>query len=73
MKTYAEFLRGFIGKKGILSGIDGAWYFIINRPNTDAQLVDVGTDYAEFLIEPGQGDTQRFVPTSSLTVSVFRQ
>lgn len=69
MKTYAEFLRGFIGKKGCLDGIEDCWHFKINHPNPNSQLVDVGTDYAEFQ----WGVTQYFVPTSLLVVIVFRQ
>jgi len=54
MKTYAEFLRGYLGKKGVLLSPGSLWNFTVKKSSPDfgnAKLVDVGTDYAEFAVE----------------------
>jgi len=52
MKSYAEFLRGYMGKKGVWhsSGDGGQYEFSIDDNGND-KLVDVGTDYAEFSVK----------------------
>jgi len=69
MKTYAEFLRGYAGKKGVLiepgAGHHSHWTFVIKKSSPDwgeVRLVDVGVDYAEFAV----GNGFRFVPLNLL-------
>lgn len=72
MKSYAEFLRGYIGKRGNLYAPEANaryLHFVIKKAAADfgnAKLVDVGTNYAEFSVESGY----RFVPLSSLILDV---
>ncbi len=73
MRTYAEFLRGYIGKKGDLitspAFENPHWVFVIKKSSPDfgaAKLVDVGVDYAEFAVGKGH----RFVPLSLLVLDV---
>ena len=73
MKTYAEFLRGYLGKKGELVTTPASeyphWVFVIKKVAPDlgtAKLVDVGTDYAEFAV----GNGLRIVPLNLLVVNV---
>ena len=72
MKSYAEFLRGYIGKKGDLRAPEAGepcFRFFIKKSTADfgnAKFVDVGTDYAEFAIE----GSYRFVPLSLLVLEV---
>jgi hypothetical protein len=73
MKTYAEFLRGYISKKGdLLSPPESKyshWVFVIKKSPSDfdaAKLVGVGADYAEFEV----GNGLRFVPLNLLVLEV---
>lgn len=72
MKSYAEFLRGYIGKKGDLHAPEAgeqSFRFVLKKSTPDfgnTKLVDVGTDYAEFTIESGY----RIVPLSLLVLVV---
>ncbi|MDZ7289794.1 MAG: hypothetical protein ONB44_06800 [candidate division KSB1 bacterium] len=73
MKTYAEFLRGYVGKKGDLVSSPASefpqWVFVIKKSSANdgaAKLVDVGMDYAEFAV----GNGFRFVPLNLLTLEV---
>jgi hypothetical protein len=72
MKSYTEFLRGYIGKKGHLYKPDAGWpyfLFIIKKsaPDSDnAKLIDVGMDFAEFSVANGY----RFVPLNLLVLDV---
>jgi len=74
MKSYAEFLRGFVGKRGNLHSPREAWpyyyfLFIIKKPTSDsgdAKLIDVGIDYAEFAV----GNRIRIVPLNLLILDV---
>jgi hypothetical protein len=72
MKSYAEFLRGYIGKKGDLrtpEADEQCFRFILKKSPADfgvAKLVDVGTDYAEFAIE----SSYRIVPLSLLVLVI---
>jgi len=63
MKSYAEFLKGYIGKNGSLvsSSVGGHYLFWI-FDNGSEKLVDVGMDYAEF----HEKDWHVFVPLSLL-------
>ncbi|MCG3120226.1 MAG: hypothetical protein ALAOOOJD_02853 [bacterium] len=73
MKTYAEFLRGYIGKKGELmkptGGEQSYWLFAVKKPSPEwgtAKLVDLGVDYAEFAV----GNGFRIIPLSVLVLDV---
>jgi len=70
MKSYAELLRGYIGKKGELGQQDeGYWVFFLQKSALDvgkAKLIDVGTDFAEFSVANGF----RFVPLNLLVLDV---
>jgi hypothetical protein len=73
MKSYAEFLRGYLGKKGDLVAPPASesphWVFIIKKSSPDfgsTKLVDVGTDYAEFAV----GSGNRVIPLSLLVLDV---
>jgi hypothetical protein len=73
MKTYAEFLRGYVSKKGDLLAPRESeyphWVFVIKKSPADfgaAKLVGVGVDYAEFEIDYGL----RFVPLNLLVLEV---
>ena len=73
MKTYAEFLRGYIGKKGSLGSPrvseSSHWTFVVKKSSPDwgeVRLVDVGVDYAEFAVENGF----RFVPLNLLVLEI---
>lgn len=73
MKTYAEFLRGYVGKKGELmkpANVEQpCWLFAIKRSSPEwgtARLVDIGSDYAEFAV----GNGFRIVPLSLLALDV---
>lgn len=64
MKTYAESLRGFVGKKGYLTKTYDSWHFQIHASSQIAQLIDIGTDYAEFSMDA----KQYFIPLDLLVV-----
>lgn len=69
MKTYAEFLRGYAGKKGELVSLSPLWIFVIKKSSPDygtVRLVDVGNDYAEFAV----GNGFRVVPLNLLVLEV---
>lgn len=70
MKTYAEFLRGYVGKKGeLMKSGESYWLFAIKKSSPDwgtARLVDIGSDYAEFAV----GNGFRIVPLSLLALDV---
>ena len=73
MKSYAEFLRGYISKKGdLLAPLESKyphWVFVIKKPFGDlgaAKLVSIGVDYAEFEV----GNGLRFVPLNLLVLDV---
>lgn len=73
MKSYAEFLRGYVSKKGDLLAPRESeyphWVFVIKKSPPDfgaAKLVGVGADYAEFEI----GNGLRFVPLNLLVLEV---
>jgi len=49
MKSYAEFLRGYISKSGcLIDSTQGGYYIFYIHDNGEEKLVDVGMDYAEF-------------------------
>lgn len=65
MKSYAEFLRGYISKNGYIYHHEGHYCFLIEDKGTE-KLVDVGIDYAEF-----SGEYKyRLVPLSLLVVMI---
>ena len=73
MKSYAEFLRGYVSKKGDLLAPRESeyphWVFVIKKSPPDfgaAKLVGVGADYAEFEI----GSGLRLVPLNLLVLEV---
>lgn len=73
MKSYADFLRGYVGKRGGLVaprlGERSHWTFAIKKssPETgEVKFVDVGLDYAEFAV----GNGFRFVPLNLLVLEV---
>jgi len=73
MKNYAEFLRGYAGKKGDLVSPPNSeyphWVFVIKKSSPDygaAKLVDIGNDYAEFAV----GSGFRVVPLNLLMLEV---
>jgi hypothetical protein len=73
MKTYAEFLRGYISKKGDLLAPSKSEHphrvFVIKKSPPDfgaAKLVSVGADYAKFEIAKGL----RLVPLNLLVLEV---
>ncbi len=68
MKSYAEYLRDLIGKKGSLDDFDqGCYFFRIDIGNTDT-LIEVGQDYAKFLVMAGGVREHRLVPLNMLSV-----
>jgi hypothetical protein len=72
MKSYAEFLKWFIGRTGNLYATEADaryLHFVIKKAAADfgnAKLVDVGTDYAEFSV----ANERRLVPLGLLVVEV---
>lgn len=67
MKSYAEVLRGYVGKKGELHTRDGMYHFIVKKSgNGSVKLVEAGADYAEFALEKGY----RFIHVSRLILEV---
>lgn len=73
MKTYAEFLRGYISKKSDLLSPPKSeyphWVFVIKKLPPDfgtAKLVSVGADYAELEVSKGL----RSVPLNLLVLEV---
>jgi hypothetical protein len=72
MKSYAEFLRGYGGKKGELSPPNSEsshWVFAVKKSSPDygtSKLIDVGHDYAEFAV----GSGVRVVPLNLLVLEV---
>lgn len=67
MKRYAEVLRNYLGRRGELRPIDGRFHFSVSKSaNGSAQLVEIGADYAEFAMAPGN----LLVPLSLLVLEM---
>jgi hypothetical protein len=70
MKSYSEFLRGYISKNGTLLALDvGGCYGFRIEDKGNEKLVDVGMDYAEFSTTYGC----QFIPLSLLVVTIKRK
>lgn len=67
MKSYAEVLRGYVGKKGDLHTREGMYHFIVKKSGAGSvKLVEAGADYAEFVLEK----SSRFIHVSRLVVEI---
>lgn len=73
MKTYAEFLRGYVSRKGDLLAPPESQYphrvFVIKKSPFDfgtTKLVGVGADYAEFEV----GNGLRLMPLNLLVLEM---
>ncbi|MDZ7266431.1 MAG: hypothetical protein ONB48_03840 [candidate division KSB1 bacterium] len=54
MKRYAEVLRSYLGRRGELRPADGYFHFTVSQAAAgSAILVEIGADYAEFVMPSG--------------------
>ncbi len=59
MNSYADLLKGLVGKEGRLYPSEGGYEFLIGATSGDIlRIVDVGTDYVEF-------SGTRYIPLSN--------
>jgi len=66
MKSYAEFLRGYISKNGsLIDSTPGGYCIFYIQDKGDEKLVDVGIDYAEF-----SGNRHILIPLNLLVVRI---